>query len=95
MSLDHKTVLSIATLARIRVPDDDVPGLAAELANILDWVEQLAEVETHDTPPMTSVVGEGLPQREDAVNDGGYPDDILANAPEQTQGFFVVPKVVE
>jgi len=36
-----------------------------------------------------------MPEREDKVTDGGIPEKILANAPEQTAGFFVVPKVVE
>ncbi|MEC7266281.1 MAG: Asp-tRNA(Asn)/Glu-tRNA(Gln) amidotransferase subunit GatC, partial [Pseudomonadota bacterium] len=31
----------------------------------------------------------------DAVTDGGYPEDILANAPEKDEGYFAVPKVVE
>jgi aspartyl-tRNA(Asn)/glutamyl-tRNA(Gln) amidotransferase subunit C len=44
---------------------------------------------------LASVTGHSLPLRADAVTDGNKVDDILANAPEQASGFFVVPKVVE
>ncbi len=95
MSLDVATVRRIASLARIRVPEDELEDLAGELGNILGWVEQLAEVDTEGVAPMTSAVEARLPQRRDEVVDGGYPDKILANAPEAEHGFFTVPKVVE
>jgi aspartyl-tRNA(Asn)/glutamyl-tRNA(Gln) amidotransferase subunit C len=44
---------------------------------------------------MTSVVAQRLKMREDAVTDGGYPDDLMKNAPQVENHFFVVPKVVE
>lgn len=95
MSLDRKAVAHIATLARIRVPDADLDGLAGELSTILDWVEQLKEVDTSAVEPMTSVVKVDLPRRKDEVSDGNCRDKVLANAPEPAHGFFTVPKVVE
>ncbi|MHA1538163.1 MAG: Asp-tRNA(Asn)/Glu-tRNA(Gln) amidotransferase subunit GatC [Alphaproteobacteria bacterium] len=95
MALDEATVRKIARLARIEVPDERLAGLAAELSNILDWVEQLGEVDTDGVAPMASVVEVVLPMRADEVTDGGYPDKILANAPDAAKGFFTVPKVVE
>ena len=95
MSLDKATVSRIARLARIRVPDEDLEQLGAELTNILGWVEQLNEVDTADVPPMTSVVEMQLPRRRDVVTDGAYNEKILGNAPNTEEGFFVVPKVVE
>ncbi|MDA8230440.1 MAG: Asp-tRNA(Asn)/Glu-tRNA(Gln) amidotransferase subunit GatC [Magnetospirillum sp.] len=106
MSLDKSAVRSIAELARIEVPEEELDHLAGELSNILTFVEQLAEVNTDGVPPMTSVAAMALPMREDRVTDGGYPDGILANAPgavvlrDSPQapaqgGFFTVPKVVE
>jgi aspartyl-tRNA(Asn)/glutamyl-tRNA(Gln) amidotransferase subunit C len=44
---------------------------------------------------MSGVLHRNLPQREDVITDGGYPDKILANAPDAAHGFFTVPKVVE
>ena len=95
MSLDEETVARIARLARIAVPEDELAPLATELSRILEWIEQLNEVDTDGVPPMTSVVAMRLAWREDRVTDGGRPEDILANAPDRQDGYFVVPKVVE
>jgi aspartyl-tRNA(Asn)/glutamyl-tRNA(Gln) amidotransferase subunit C len=95
MSLDEATVARIARLARIAVPEAELRPLAGELSHILEWIEQLNEVDTSDVPPMTSVVAMRLAWREDQVTDGGRPEDILRNAPERQGDYFVVPKVIE
>lgn len=95
MALDRKTVENIAFLARIKVPESDLDGLAKELSNIIGWVEQLGEVETAGVEPMTSVAEMTLYKRPDEVTDGNYPERVLANAPEAENGFYAVPKVVE
>ena len=95
MSLDEATVARIARLARIAVPEEELAPLATELSHILEWIEQLNEVDTDGVAPMTSVAAMTLAWREDRVTDGGRADDILANAPERQDGYFVVPKVVE
>ncbi|WP_299438748.1 Asp-tRNA(Asn)/Glu-tRNA(Gln) amidotransferase subunit GatC [uncultured Rhodospira sp.] len=95
MSLDKETVRKIAFLARIDVPDDQLDPLASELSGILDWIEQLREVDTSEVQPMTSVAEMTLPWRDDAVTDGGYPERVTANAPDSQDGFYLVPKVVE
>lgn len=95
MALDKETVRRIAHLARLQVPEAELDGLAGELNNILTWVEQLDSLDTSGVAPMTSVVARDLPMRADEVTDGGYPDRVLANAPDPARGFFTVPKVVE
>jgi aspartyl-tRNA(Asn)/glutamyl-tRNA(Gln) amidotransferase subunit C len=95
MSLDEATVARIARLARIAVPEAELRPLAGELSRILEWIEQLNELDTSDVPPMTSVAAMRLAWREDQVTDGGRPEDILKNAPERQGDYFVVPKVVE
>ena len=95
MSIDAATVRRVARLARIAVPEERLQPLAQELTQILDWIEQLREVDTEGVEPMTSCVATTLPMREDVVTDGGEPDAVLSNAPRSAQGFFVVPKVVE
>ena len=95
MKVDQATVRHIARLARIRVSDEEAKRLEGELTGILQWVEQLEEVDTSGVEPMTSVVTVEMKMRDDVVTDGGYPDDIVANAPEHEGHFFVVPKVVE
>jgi aspartyl-tRNA(Asn)/glutamyl-tRNA(Gln) amidotransferase subunit C len=95
MALDKATVARIATLARIRVAEDQLEPLAAELSGILDWVEQLMAVDTENVPPMTSVAEMTLPMREDVVTDGQNRDAAIGNAPRTARGFYAVPKVVE
>jgi aspartyl-tRNA(Asn)/glutamyl-tRNA(Gln) amidotransferase subunit C len=95
MSLDKATVAKIAHLARIRVPEEDLGPLAGELSKILDFVEQLNEVDTAGIAPMTGVAHHGLRRRPDQITDGGYPEKVVANAPEAAEHFFAVPKVVE
>ena len=95
MSVDENMVRRIAGLARIQVDDDKLPALAKELSAILGFVEQLSKVDTENVKPYTSPVEMQIKARADAVTDGGYPEDILANAPEKDDGYFAVPKVVE
>ncbi len=95
MSLDPATVRRIASLARIRVEEDEVLRLQSELNGILGWIEQLNEVNVDGIAPLTGGAQMALRLREDAVTDGNYPDKILANAPDREGNFFAVPKVVE
>ena len=95
MALDKATVARIASLARIKVTEEEQTRLAGELTQILTWIEQLNEVPTDGVEPMTSVGHLKMPMREDVVTDGGLRDKLLANAPQEARGFFTVPKVVE
>ncbi len=95
MAVDKETVAKIARLARIRVDEAQQAALAGELSNILDWVEQLDELDTEGVEPMTSVVAVEPALRADAVTDGDCRDKVLANAPEGAAQFYAVPKVVE
>ena len=95
MSIDKDTARRVAHLARIEVKEDDLENLAGSLSNILDFMEQLNEVDIEGVEPMTSVTPMALKKRTDEVTDGGYPERILANAPDAREGFFAVPKVVE
>jgi aspartyl-tRNA(Asn)/glutamyl-tRNA(Gln) amidotransferase subunit C len=95
MSLDKATVARIGVLARIEVPEAEREQLAAELSQIIGWIEQLGEVDTDGVEPLRSVMPIRARWREDAVTDGGRREDILANAPKPHGGYFAVPKVVE
>jgi aspartyl-tRNA(Asn)/glutamyl-tRNA(Gln) amidotransferase subunit C len=95
MSVDSATVRRIAHLARIAVADDEVEHLKGELNAMLDFVEQLNEVNVAGVEPMTSVTPMVMKSREDVVTDGGIADDIVKNAPATQDHYFLVPKVVE
>ncbi len=95
MSVDADTVRRIAHLARIAVKEEEVEHLKGELNAMLAFVEQLSEVDVTGVEPMTSVMPMALKKRADAVTDGGIAADIVKNAPQSDDNFFLVPKVVE
>ena len=100
MSIDRETVAKIASLARIEMGEDELARMAPELSNILDWVEQLGEVNVSGVQPMTAVIPNTLRLRDDVVDAdpmtaGGKREAVLANAPAAEHGFFGVPKVIE
>lgn len=95
MAIDAATVRKVAYLARIKTPEDRLEPLAQELNGILNWIEQLDQVNVEGVEPMTSNVAQPLRLRDDVVTDGDKRDAVLSNAPKSADGFFVVPKVVE
>ena len=95
MTIDKDTVVRIARLSRIAMEDDALEPMAQELNGILAWVEQLGEVDTEGVEPMTGAIAATLPQRDDRSSAGAQTDELLANAPEADDNFFVVPRVVE
>jgi aspartyl-tRNA(Asn)/glutamyl-tRNA(Gln) amidotransferase subunit C len=95
MSVDAATVRRIAHLARIAVDEGEIAHLQGELNAILAWVEQLQAVDVAGVEPMTSVTPMKMKMRKDEVTDGGIPEQIVKNAPQSDDNFFLVPKVVE
>ena len=100
MSVDKATVAKIASLARIRMDDAALEQMVPELNGILQWVEQLGDVDTTGIEPMAAVIPNTLRLRDDVVDadpltGGGKREDVLANAPVAEHGFFGVPKVIE
>ena len=95
MSLDKSTLERVAFLARIKIDDSEIKKITTELNNIMKWIEELNEVDVENVNPMTGVSNEYLRERDDVVNDGGYSDKIVSNAPEKIDDSFTVPKVIE
>ena len=95
MSIDIETARKVAHLARIAVPEENLPELAGKLSGILDFMEQLNVVDVDGIEPMTSVTPMRLKRRKDEVTDGNIQSQVLKNAPDAREGFFAVPKVVE
>jgi len=93
--MDKQTVLKVAKLARLKMDEARAAEMSAGLSGLFNWIKQLDDVNTDGVEPMTSVSGQKAFRRPDVVTDGNKQADILANAPESAEGFFVVPKVVE
>ena len=95
MSVNEAQVRHVAKLARLALGEAEIARMVPELNNILDWVEQLGEVDTDGVEPLTAVIDIPERLRDDVVNDGDIRDKILLNAPDAQHGFFAVPKVIE
>ena len=95
MKIDKNTTLKIAKLIRIKLNNDEIDELSTQLSSIIDWVEQLNEVNTDNVEPLSNVSKAKLLLRKDNENSEDKSKDILTNAPEKLENYFVVPKVVE
>ena len=95
MKIDKNTINKIARLSRIKLEDKESEDYIKDLNSILDWVEQLNEVNTDKVEPLNNISSPILPKREDVSDDVNSSDEILENAPDKLEGFFAVPKVVE
>lgn len=90
----------IASLARIRMGEEELDRMVPELNGILAWVEQLGQVDVTGVEPMTAVIPQALRLRDDVIDadpltGGGVREAVLANAPAAEHGFYGVPKVIE
>lgn len=95
MAIDDETVKRTAFLSRLKIEDDKVEATKEEFNKILNWIEQLNEVDTDGVAELISVNDIPLRLRQDEVVSGHQKDEILANAPAAEYDYFAVPKVVE
>tara|TARA_Y100001970_G_scaffold288890_1_gene417588 strand:+ start:2234 stop:2521 length:288 start_codon:yes stop_codon:yes gene_type:complete len=95
LKIDKNTINKIARLSRIKLDDKESEDYIKDLNSILDWVEQLNEVNTENVKPLSNISSSILPKREDIAKDVNSSNEILENAPDKLEGFFAVPKVVE
>ena len=95
MKIDKNTTLKIAKLARLKINTSEIDELSDQLTSILDWVEQLNEVNTDNVEPLSNVSMTKLPLRKDNESKEDKSNEVLLNAPEKLENFFVVPKVIE
>tara|TARA_B100001250_G_scaffold104310_1_gene87979 strand:- start:1709 stop:1996 length:288 start_codon:yes stop_codon:yes gene_type:complete len=95
LKIDKNTINKIARLSRIKLDGKESEDYIKDLNSILDWVEQLNEINTDNVEPLTNISSSVLPKRDDISEDINSSEEILENAPEKIEGFFSVPKVVE
>ncbi len=93
--ISDETVLRLAQLSRLQLTSDEVTALAADITNILGYVEQLDELNTDGIEPTYQVTGLRNVWREDKVEmvDGAR-EALLALAPDQADHQVKVPKVL-
>ncbi len=95
MSLDKDEVQHIATLARLRVADDELAEAVDKLSRIVDFVNQLSQAATDEVVPMAHPLNQVQRLRPDRVTESNDRDRNQNNAPAVTDGFYLVPKVIE
>ena len=95
MSLETDDVKRIAHLARLAIDEQDIPGYASNLSNILDLVEQMSSVNTDDVSPMAHPMDAHQRLRPDEVTETNRREAFQKNAPLAEDGLFLVPKVIE
>jgi aspartyl-tRNA(Asn)/glutamyl-tRNA(Gln) amidotransferase subunit C len=94
MKITKTQVLHVAKLARLRISDQDLETISGKMASILAYMDKLNEVDTTNVPATSHAIALTNAFREDDVHDHLPRENALANAPEQGQGSFVVPKVI-
>lgn len=95
MSVSRDQVQRVAELARLEFSEEDEARMAEELSQILDYVEKLDELDTSGVPPMSHVLDVSNVFRPDEVESRIDRDQALEPAPETTDGYFQVPKVLD
>lgn len=95
MKLELAQVRHVARLARLALSPEEEARFTAQLSAILDAVEQLATVDTSGVPPTTFAQPSAVHARADEVRGELSVAQALANAPQQVEGSFAIPKVLE
>jgi aspartyl-tRNA(Asn)/glutamyl-tRNA(Gln) amidotransferase subunit C len=85
----------VAHLARIELTAEEIARLQKQLDHILAYVDELKKVNVEGVEPMSHAVDMNTVLRDDAVKPSLDRDQVLANAPEQKNGQFIVPKIIE
>jgi aspartyl-tRNA(Asn)/glutamyl-tRNA(Gln) amidotransferase subunit C len=92
--IDGHEVERIARLARLALTDDEKALYARQLARILDYARQVAELDTTGVLPMARADESAGAERQDEPRASLARDTALANAPDALSGLFVVPRVL-
>ena len=95
MEISKQQVEHVAKLARLEVSEDEKAMFSRQLSAILTYMDQLKEVDTEGVEPTATVLPTENVWREDAVRLSLAQEQALANAPDQANGFFRVPKIIE
>jgi len=95
MDITQKEVEHVAKLARLELSEDEKGTFTRQLSAILTYMDQLKTLDTRGVEPTTTVLPTENVFRDDEVRPSLPQDRALANAPEQADGFFRVPRILE
>ncbi len=94
MAISTKDVAYIASLAKLRLNENEIPLLTEQLNRILEYVEQLNELDTSQVEPLAHPLELNNVFREDLPQPSLTQNQALQNAPKRAGDYFSVPKVV-
>jgi aspartyl-tRNA(Asn)/glutamyl-tRNA(Gln) amidotransferase subunit C len=95
MSVSPQDVEKVALLARLTISESDLPEVTERFARVLDLVDELNTIDTQDVVPMSNPHDMEQRLRPDAVTRSNERKALMASAPLQEQGYFLVPKVID
>jgi len=93
--ISEETVRHIALLSRLECTDEEIRAFAADLNEILEYVEKLKELDTTGIEPTTHALRQKNVFREDVTRPSLTNEQALANAPESEAGHFKVPQIIQ
>jgi aspartyl-tRNA(Asn)/glutamyl-tRNA(Gln) amidotransferase subunit C len=93
--LDREQVHKVAHLARLELTPEEEVQFTSQLGDILEYVEQLGELDVRDVAPTTRAIDVSNITRGDDLKPWSDRAAILSNAPDQDGDFFKVPKIME
>lgn len=95
MQITPDLIKYLEKLARITLSEDEEKKVGNELQDILTYIDMLNELDTDGVEAMSHCFPVTNVMREDEGAPSMSPDEIVANAPESQDGYFVVPKTVD
>ena len=93
--MDKKTVTTISYLSRLKIDDKKEEKIIKDLDNIIEFVDQLDDVDTSNIEPLTNPLEKTAKTRTDKVTAKNLKDELLKIAPSSNEDCFLVPRVVE
>ena len=96
MQVDDALLKRLEKLSFLTIEDDKREEIIAQLSGIVDFVDNLSELNTENVDDNFAMNESGTPTREDnAACDSDINKDILEHAPRSEEHFFIVPKIIE
>ena len=93
--ISDETIEYVGILAKLDLSDEEKEAAKKDMGRMLDYIDMLNQLDTEGVEPMSHVFPVHNVFREDVVTNGDDRENMLANAPEQSDGAFVVPRTVE
>ena len=95
MPITREQVDYVAHLSRLELSDEEKQRLSRQLDDILQYVDKLGELDTESVEPLVHVAPRQSVFRRDGTGTSLSREDALGNAPEQDEGCFKVPRIIE